>query len=284
MFTRIKYCLFFATSILFASSQNEAIVDDGHRPASINLGETSSENDKINPNVKASVRPGNKLLSIAVDQDPNRGTMVTFLFSDIAGYEVVSGRDSSGLTIAFPGTSMKGAFDPISIGGLGKLSISGSGSHAHMSYENGLQPQRQIIPDGDKLVLIFPAVVKLSSNGIPVPYQHTFRPHQPPKINEPSAPQIKLSFWRTSQHISLNLEGAYLRDVLKLFREASGHPIVFNDWLYERVTIELENVPWEDALSSILRLNGYQLENQGKIYRVTPLSDIVLDPSATMCY
>lgn len=258
--------------------------DNGYRSASINLGDEIDSNRDLDPQSLAGSDSENKLLNVSIDQDPNRGTMVTFLFSGIAAYEVLSDSDGTGLTLQFPNSKMKGVLEKLTIGGLGKLRVTGQGKNARFSYNKGEKPSHQIVPDGQKLVVIFPTVVNTNANGIPVPYQHTYRPHKPKPLNTSTGPQVKLSFWRASQHITLNLDGAYLRDVLKLFREASGHPIVYNNWLYERVSIELENVRWEDALRSILRLSGYQLMSQGKIFRVTPLSDIVLDPGSRMCY
>jgi len=72
----------------------------------------------------------------------------------------------------------------------------------------------------------------------------------------------------TGEPISLDLKDADIRDVLLTFSKLARLNMVIDPDVRGSVTVRLENVPWDQALEMILRVNrlGYVLE--GNIVRV----------------
>lgn len=70
--------------------------------------------------------------------------------------------------------------------------------------------------------------------------------------------------------ISLTLKDADVKDVLRTFAELSGLNIVVHPDVRGSVTVELRNVPWDQALDIILRINGLAYELEGSILYVAP--------------
>ena len=74
----------------------------------------------------------------------------------------------------------------------------------------------------------------------------------------------------TGAPISLNLRDADLADVLKTFAEISGLNIVVYPEVRGTVTVSLTDVPWDQALDVILRVNGYGYVVEGRVVRIGP--------------
>ncbi|MCZ6726626.1 MAG: type IV pilus secretin PilQ [Acidobacteria bacterium] len=74
--------------------------------------------------------------------------------------------------------------------------------------------------------------------------------------------------------ITLHLKDADIRDLLRSFSEISGLNFVIQPGVSGTVTVELTDVPWDQALDLILKTNdlGYQLE--GNILRIAPLAKL----------
>lgn len=74
--------------------------------------------------------------------------------------------------------------------------------------------------------------------------------------------------------ITLRLKDADIRDLLRSFSEFSGLNFVIQPGVRGTVTVELADVPWDQALDLILKTNdlGYDLE--GNILRIAPLSKL----------
>lgn len=68
----------------------------------------------------------------------------------------------------------------------------------------------------------------------------------------------------TGDPINLNLEEADIRDVLRTFSTVTGLEIVFDPDVSAKVTIDVQEMPWDEALDQILRSNGlnYSFENR----------------------
>lgn len=74
--------------------------------------------------------------------------------------------------------------------------------------------------------------------------------------------------------ISMNIEGAEIRSVLRTFSEFSGMNIIAGSDVKGTVTVLLHNVPWRQALDNILKINDFvAVEDQG-IIRIATLNDI----------
>jgi type IV pilus assembly protein PilQ len=78
---------------------------------------------------------------------------------------------------------------------------------------------------------------------------------------------------RYSGHpVSLDFQGADLRAVLRTFSEISGLNIVIDPSVQGSVDVSLHDVPWDQALESILRSNKLGYAVDGTIVRVAPLT------------
>jgi type IV pilus secretin PilQ/predicted competence protein len=67
----------------------------------------------------------------------------------------------------------------------------------------------------------------------------------------------------TGEPISLELKDADIKDVLRTFAKITGLNVVVDPDVSGSVTVNLENVPWDQALDIILKINrlGYTVEN-----------------------
>jgi len=72
----------------------------------------------------------------------------------------------------------------------------------------------------------------------------------------------------TGGPISLDLKDADIRDVLLTFSKLARLNMVIDPDVRGSVTVRLENVPWDQALEMILRVNGLGYVLEGNIARV----------------
>jgi len=71
--------------------------------------------------------------------------------------------------------------------------------------------------------------------------------------------------------ISLELKDGDILDVLRSFAKISGLNVVVQPGVRGTVTVQLENVPWDQALDQILKINGLGYELEGNIMRIAPV-------------
>jgi type II secretory pathway component HofQ len=71
--------------------------------------------------------------------------------------------------------------------------------------------------------------------------------------------------------ISLSLRDADLVEVLRTFARLGGFDLVVDPAVSGKVTVELRDVRWQDALVVILRSQGLAAEVEGRIVSVRPL-------------
>ena len=83
----------------------------------------------------------------------------------------------------------------------------------------------------------------------------------------------------TGHPISLDFQGVDLRAVLRTFAEISGLNIVIDPNVQGTVDVALRDVPWDQALDTILRANklGYLVD--GTIVRIAPLNTLADEES-----
>lgn len=72
----------------------------------------------------------------------------------------------------------------------------------------------------------------------------------------------------TGDPIRLNLKDADIRDVLRTFAQLTGLNIAIDPQVTGTVTVEFEDVPWDQALELILRQNGLDYTLEGNVMRV----------------
>ncbi|MEE2961457.1 MAG: type IV pilus secretin PilQ [Myxococcota bacterium] len=76
------------------------------------------------------------------------------------------------------------------------------------------------------------------------------------------------------QRITLDLKEAEILTVLRMLSDISGENMIASDAISGTVTIRLRNVPWDQALDTILRTKGYARVRQNNIMRIAPAAVI----------
>ncbi|HLN57454.1 MAG TPA: secretin and TonB N-terminal domain-containing protein, partial [Thermoanaerobaculia bacterium] len=79
------------------------------------------------------------------------------------------------------------------------------------------------------------------------------------------------------ERISLDLKDADLKDVLRTFAELTKLNIAIDPDVTGSVTVRLHDVPWDQALDLILRMNGLGYVLVGMILRVGKTERLLSD-------
>jgi len=74
--------------------------------------------------------------------------------------------------------------------------------------------------------------------------------------------------------ISLDFQDADISNVLRLLADVSGFNIVIGDDVKGKVTLKLINVPWDQALDIVLKMNNLGQIREGNIIRVATVANI----------
>lgn len=93
-----------------------------------------------------------------------------------------------------------------------------------------------------------------------------------PGAAEPRLPPRQASggHWEPGSRISLSLKDADLRDVLRSFAQLAGFNLVLDPAVRGAVTVELHDVPWEQALATILKTHGLAAQLDGAAWQIHP--------------
>jgi type IV pilus assembly protein PilQ len=78
----------------------------------------------------------------------------------------------------------------------------------------------------------------------------------------------------TGRRIDLDLKDADIHNVLRLIADVGRVNIVTSDNVTGSVTIRMRNVPWDQALETVLQAKGLGMVRQGNMLRVAPLADL----------
>ena len=89
---------------------------------------------------------------------------------------------------------------------------------------------------------------------------------------EPDGPPGSADF--TGEPISLRLHDAELQDVLRTFSKLLPVEIVVEPSVTGTVTVDLRQVPWDQALDLVLRINNLGWVKEGDTLRVGPLDEM----------
>jgi type IV pilus secretin PilQ/predicted competence protein len=84
----------------------------------------------------------------------------------------------------------------------------------------------------------------------------------------------------TGEPITLTLKDADIKDVLKTFSVLTDLNIVLDPGVSGSVTVELRDVPWDQARDLILRINGLDYVLENNVLRVAPISKLAQEKSA----
>jgi type IV pilus assembly protein PilQ len=97
------------------------------------------------------------------------------------------------------------------------------------------------------------------------------------KVSTPPVgrPEVELQPKRfTGRRISLDFQDADISNVLRLIADVSGLNIVLGEEVKGKITLKLQNVPWDQALDIILKTKGLGQLKEGNIIRVDTNSNI----------
>ncbi|MEL7613628.1 type IV pilus secretin PilQ [Vreelandella titanicae] len=78
----------------------------------------------------------------------------------------------------------------------------------------------------------------------------------------------------TGERLSLNFQDIEVRSVLVKLAEFTGLNLVASDSVSGRVTLNLNDVPWDQALELILQSKGLSSREQGNVILVAPASEL----------
>jgi len=78
----------------------------------------------------------------------------------------------------------------------------------------------------------------------------------------------------TGQKISLDLQEVDIRNVLRLLADVTGKNIVVEPGVQGKVTLKVDNVPWDQVLELILKINELDLVMEGNVIRIATAAKI----------
>ncbi len=70
------------------------------------------------------------------------------------------------------------------------------------------------------------------------------------------------------KRVTIDFRAVEIDRLLRIIEQVSGLNIVVGREVRGRVTVQLTDVPWRQALDSILRANGYGYVQEGNIIRI----------------
>jgi len=81
-------------------------------------------------------------------------------------------------------------------------------------------------------------------------------------------------FLYTGEKLSLNFQDIEVRSVLQLIADFTGLNLVASDTVSGKITLRLQNVPWDQALDLILKTKGLDQRKIGNVLLVAPADEI----------
>jgi type IV pilus assembly protein PilQ len=84
----------------------------------------------------------------------------------------------------------------------------------------------------------------------------------------------------TSGRISVALHDAEIGNAIRIVTQPSNLNFVLDDEVKGKVTLRLRNVPWRQALDTVLRSKGLGMESSGTVVRIAPLTKLASEKEA----
>ena len=81
-------------------------------------------------------------------------------------------------------------------------------------------------------------------------------------------------FTYVGERLSLNFQDIEVRAVLQLIADFTGLNLVASDTVSGRITLRLQNVPWDQALELVLKVKGLGQRQVGNVLMVAPAAEI----------
>ena len=72
----------------------------------------------------------------------------------------------------------------------------------------------------------------------------------------------------------MNFQDIEVRSVLQLIADFTGLNLVASDTVGGRITLRLQNVPWDQALELVLKTKGLDQRKVGNVLLVAPAEEI----------
>lgn len=89
-----------------------------------------------------------------------------------------------------------------------------------------------------------------------------------------AAPDETEAFPYTGKRITLNFQDIEVRAVLAIIAEFTGLNLVASESVVGRVTLNLEEVPWDQALDLVLKSHGLASRQKGNVIVVAPAAEL----------
>ncbi|APE31283.1 type II and III secretion system protein [Halomonas aestuarii] len=86
--------------------------------------------------------------------------------------------------------------------------------------------------------------------------------------------RVREQFPYTGERITLNFQDIEVRSVLAIIADFTGLNLVASDSVTGRVTLNLQDVPWDQALDLVLKSHGLASRQQGNVIVVAPAAEL----------
>lgn len=86
--------------------------------------------------------------------------------------------------------------------------------------------------------------------------------------------RVREQFPYSGQRITLNFQDIEVRSVLAIIADFTGLNLVASDSVTGRVTLNLQDVPWDQALDLVLKSHGLASRQEGNVILVAPASEL----------
>jgi type IV pilus assembly protein PilQ len=84
------------------------------------------------------------------------------------------------------------------------------------------------------------------------------------------------------ERLTLNFQDIDVRPLLQLLADTSGQNIVVSDSVKGRVTLRLQNVPWDQALDIVLKSKGLDMRRKDNVILVAPQAELASQEKAEL--
>ncbi|HEX9706767.1 MAG TPA: type IV pilus secretin PilQ [Steroidobacteraceae bacterium] len=84
------------------------------------------------------------------------------------------------------------------------------------------------------------------------------------------------------ERLTLNFQDIDVRPLLQLLADTSGQNIVVSDSVKGRVTLRLQNVPWDQALDIVLKTKGLDMRRKDNVILVAPQAELAAHEKAEL--
>jgi type IV pilus assembly protein PilQ len=93
-------------------------------------------------------------------------------------------------------------------------------------------------------------------------------------LSKEEVEEKKKEFAYTGERLSLNFQDIEVRAVLQIIADFTGLNLVASDTVNGKITLRLQNVPWDQALDLVLKTKGLDKRQVGNVLMVAPAAEI----------